>query len=562
MPDASVAPSIPNLIPQALPFDKILRSAFNPRKHFDPEKVAELADSIAANGLEQNLLVRPHPTKPDHFELIGGERRHRAIEKLIAEGRVDKARPWPVQIAHYDDKQALIAAIAENMARADLTEMEQAEAFHKLKTEMGMEASAIAPQVGLNVRTVQKRMKLVTGLIPEAQKALRDGEITVEAANAIAMADRAAQKEVLNHAKIGFDTEELKDMATNELVPVGRQCFDVRDYKGEFVEADLGPDDPADAPTRWFKDTAQVKRLIDAKVKAEKTALAGKYPWVEAKQQNNTVAPWNWTMGKAKDAGALILVNKHTGELKIHAPISKPKPQSNGGPVGEKSKAKVYSDDFIRHTIDLFEGAMNQALIAKPAMAVKLAVFELLDGSYRHHATFGKAVDEILGKAAKAKGIALWKAIDTLPPARLAEILAFDRMENDSLSYEVFRRDNHGKDKPATVRADWGPAIDALQIDMAKSWEFYGKAADEFLEACGLAQLQRIALDLAIDAPPNADAKALRGAIAKNVAANRKYLPPWLHLETADKLAQRLKPPAKAPAAKAKPAPAAKPKGK
>ncbi len=557
MPDASVAPSIPNLIPQAVPFDRILRSAFNPRKHFDPEKVAELADSIASNGLEQNLLVRPHPKKADHFELIGGERRHRAIEKLIAEGRADKARLWPVQVAHYDDMQARIAAIAENMQRADLSEIEQAESFMDLKKNFGLEASAIARQIKINVRTVQKRLKLVTALIPEAIDALREGKIGVEAANAIAVAKREEQAEILDEALEGdVDTDMLKRRATNKLMPVGAQCFALEDYKGELIEFDQP--EYEGGPTSWFKDTIEVERLIKAHAEAAKATLAAKFPWVEIKRQSgHTSPPIGWHKGKGKDAGAVIVIEKNTGKMEIHESIVKPKPAARTIQHREPPRAE-YDWKFMNAVGNIYDAAIAEAAFDKPAMAARLYAYLEVRRAVNNTTPQGQAaIGKLIGTIAKLPDAALWKRIVELAPGQVLELVGLCFVANENIN--AMQREYN---KLPALKPYMEPVVKAIGADVAKVWEFYGKKADEFLQACGPAQLKRIAQDLGLDLPAGGDEAALRGAIAKNVAANRKYLPPWLHLETADKLAQRLKPPAKAPAAKAKPAPAAKPKGK
>ncbi|MEW6490197.1 MAG: ParB N-terminal domain-containing protein, partial [Thermodesulfobacteriota bacterium] len=92
-----------------LPWNVIDRSPLNPRRHFAPEPLEELAESIVtAGGVKQSLLVRPRPDLPGSYWLIAGERRHRAVGLLVEAGRlpVDVALPVRVE-AGCDDARHL-----------------------------------------------------------------------------------------------------------------------------------------------------------------------------------------------------------------------------------------------------------------------------------------------------------------------------------------------------------------------------------------------------------------------------------------------------------------------
>src|SRR5205085_1120582 len=79
-------PETPKVESRWIALDKIEASPFNPRKAFDPAALQDLADSIKARGLLENLVVRPHPKKAEHYQLMGGERRFRALKLNRAEG--------------------------------------------------------------------------------------------------------------------------------------------------------------------------------------------------------------------------------------------------------------------------------------------------------------------------------------------------------------------------------------------------------------------------------------------------------------------------------------------
>ena len=78
-----------------LPLSALTPSGLNPRRRFDETVIAELAASILENGLLQNLVVRPHPTDVGLWQIVAGERRHRALQNLARLGRDIRRLPRP-----------------------------------------------------------------------------------------------------------------------------------------------------------------------------------------------------------------------------------------------------------------------------------------------------------------------------------------------------------------------------------------------------------------------------------------------------------------------------------
>lgn len=100
-----------------------------PRKHFDDAALDELADSIAEHGLLQPIVLRP---AGDRHMIIGGERRWRAIGRLIERCEWAVLDPVPHTVRQMDDAQAAVAALMENVQRADLTALEKLDAYQRL----------------------------------------------------------------------------------------------------------------------------------------------------------------------------------------------------------------------------------------------------------------------------------------------------------------------------------------------------------------------------------------------------------------------------------------------
>src|SRR5690606_1016276 len=103
--------------------EKLVPGQFQPRRHFDDEALQQLADSIAAHGVLQPLLVRP--ILNGEYEIIAGERRWRASQ-------LAKVHELPVVIQEMSDKEALEIALIENLQREDLSAIEEAEGYQRL----------------------------------------------------------------------------------------------------------------------------------------------------------------------------------------------------------------------------------------------------------------------------------------------------------------------------------------------------------------------------------------------------------------------------------------------
>ncbi len=134
-----------------VPLARIVPSPFQPRKHFNDERLGELMESIREQGVIQPLIVREVDGK---LELIAGERRWRACQKIEAE-------EVPVIIREASDAEVLEMALIENLQREDLDPIEEAEAYARLSREFGMKQEEIAKRVGKNRATVANAIRLL-----------------------------------------------------------------------------------------------------------------------------------------------------------------------------------------------------------------------------------------------------------------------------------------------------------------------------------------------------------------------------------------------------------------
>jgi ParB family transcriptional regulator, chromosome partitioning protein len=169
---------------------------YQPRTGMDPERLAELADSIRAQGLIQPIVVRAvAPTKPGaaSYEIIAGERRWRAAQ-------IAGLTEVPVVLREADDRSVIAMALIENIQREDLNPLEEAQALSRLIDEFGLTHQQAAESVGRSRAAVSNLLRLLE--LPAGIRALLETHqlemghvralLTLNADIALALAKEAA----------------------------------------------------------------------------------------------------------------------------------------------------------------------------------------------------------------------------------------------------------------------------------------------------------------------------------------------------------------------------------
>jgi ParB family chromosome partitioning protein len=154
--------------PLEIPVDQIDRNPFQTRSRVNEEQLAELAASIAANGVVQPVLVRPSAN--GRFQLIAGERRWLASRQA---GKLTV----PAILRQVSDEQAMEITIVENLQRADLNPMEQARAFERLSREFHMTQEQMAVRTGKDRASVANFLRLLR-LPAGVQARVESGELS------------------------------------------------------------------------------------------------------------------------------------------------------------------------------------------------------------------------------------------------------------------------------------------------------------------------------------------------------------------------------------------------
>ncbi len=171
-----------------IPIDSIQRNPRQPREKFDIEELENLAASIREHGVIQPLIVSP--SRGGVYTLIAGERRLQASRKA-------GLKTVPVVVRHASDQQLLELALVENVQRADLNAIEEAEAYQHLAKEFKMSHEMIATRVGKSRVAVTNTMRLLDASAAVKQ-ALVDRRITEGHARAMLSLSAKAQEVLLN----------------------------------------------------------------------------------------------------------------------------------------------------------------------------------------------------------------------------------------------------------------------------------------------------------------------------------------------------------------------------
>ena len=151
-----------------LPISQVESCAAQPRKQFDPDALADLADSIREHGIIQPLTVRK--LQSGYYQIIAGERRWRAA-------RMAGLDQVPVIVVEADDRKAMELAMIENLQREDLNPMEEAEGYQQLMTQYNLTQEETAQRVGKSRSAVANALRLLN-LCPPVRAMVEDGRLS------------------------------------------------------------------------------------------------------------------------------------------------------------------------------------------------------------------------------------------------------------------------------------------------------------------------------------------------------------------------------------------------
>jgi ParB family transcriptional regulator, chromosome partitioning protein len=242
----AAAPAAPAAAPVGeelarLPLDLLQRGRYQPRVDMRAETLAELADSIKAQGVVQPIVVRPVDVpangQSQRYEIIAGERRWRAAQMAgLSE--------IPAVIRHIPDEAAIAVALIENIQRENLNPLEEARALSRLVSEFGLTHQQVADAVGRSRAGVSNLLRLLE-LTPEVCELLEKRTLEMGHARALlALTQRRQQTEVaVLVARKGLSVRETEALVRRLQTPAAGNSGDAtaakRDANVERLEQEL-----------------------------------------------------------------------------------------------------------------------------------------------------------------------------------------------------------------------------------------------------------------------------------------------------------------------------------
>lgn len=165
------APPGPGEVVRELAVDSIRPNPYQPRRTFDQEGLAELAQSIEAAGVFQPIIVRRPDPNLKRYELIAGERRLRAT-------KMTERKTIPAIVRVLDDQTMMEVAVLENLQREDLSPLEEAQAYQTLIERLNLTQAQVAARLGKSRPYIANYLRLL-GLPEEVKQMLASGELSM-----------------------------------------------------------------------------------------------------------------------------------------------------------------------------------------------------------------------------------------------------------------------------------------------------------------------------------------------------------------------------------------------
>ncbi len=402
-----------------IPLAQIDPSPDNPRKSFDPEALAELAASIAEQGLLQPIVVRP---VGERFEIVAGERRFRALTLNKAAEALCVVREGD------DDGNTRALRIIENLQREDISAMEEAEAFVELTATdpARWTPKSIGLAIGMTERFVEQRLALAKGLSAKAKKAVHEGTLGIEAARTFASFPAARQDEALKVEWVARgDAKQVREFMMRGAIPVSKAAFDVALYTGEIL---------TEGKNRWFMDPTEFEKLQAAAAKARFKELKAEFPEAREIEQYKTY-DWVWgDTGESVQGGSrkvdpkkvkvpadkltAILWVDHNRAVRVAKGVTSRRSYEAAAKRDRKPTpneiATQKAENERRYVEDQFNEAVRTEVAKRPALVARLALHTHLSGwtdvSEDMVGAFGNSVRVALEPVLRPGGKGKWKS--------------------------------------------------------------------------------------------------------------------------------------------------------
>lgn len=206
---------------------------YQPRQNFNPEQLSDLAQSILKQGILQPLIVRPLENQVTSYEIVAGERRWQAAQKA-------GLSHVPVLIKKLNDRQTLEVAITENVQRADLNPIEEAEGYKRLIEDFDYTQEDVSSCVGKSRSHIANTIRLLS-LPDKVRKYLEEGSLSSGHARALITMENADElaREIIEKKLSVRDAESLTQAKKKGIQPKQAPQEDII-YLEENIQSALG----------------------------------------------------------------------------------------------------------------------------------------------------------------------------------------------------------------------------------------------------------------------------------------------------------------------------------
>lgn len=291
-----------------IPVAAIVPNQYQPRKVFDQTEIQELAQTISEHGLLQPIVVREF--RPGEYEIIAGERRFRAV-KLLEWEKI------PAIVEKMSDAESASLALIENLQRAQLSPVEEAQAYKQLMEFNNLTQAALAKGMGKSQSFVANKLRLLK-LIKPVQNAILDGRITERHGRALLGLDEDQQRtllmEIVNQHWNVRETEDAVARLLGKPTSAEKAAQQALEQAAEASDAA----EPSQASSEPVKQTA--------KTPAKKTRAKKKQPKsIKVNDARIAVNTIKHSIKMVKDSGVAAKVSEKDTEDSYEITIRIPK---------------------------------------------------------------------------------------------------------------------------------------------------------------------------------------------------------------------------------------------
>lgn len=395
---------------QTIALNKLVLSKANVRKTGAEEGIAELADSIAAHGLQQNLNVRE--TDTGRFEVVAGGRRLRAFRKLVKDGLMAKDADIPCRVLADGEDPAEISLV-ENSVRRAMHPDDQFEAFQGL-IDGGKSVEDVAARFGVTPAVVERRLKLAK-VSPKLRGLFRKGDLSLEQMMAFAVSDdHERQEEVCRNLTSWNNTpREIRAALTEQAVALTQpiaKFVGVEAYvaAGGLIQRDLFDE----ANEGYMPDRALVFRLAQEKLDAAVEGVKAEgWKWVKAEVERDYAVHYGKVYPQREEdedgecvyryaaedmarAGTILRIGRE-GELAIERGLVHPDDREpEGRAVAEKQPKDpgTLPASIVKELSAHRTAAIQAALMQNPDVALAVTVYSIALPLFISHASENKCL--------------------------------------------------------------------------------------------------------------------------------------------------------------------------